>query len=315
MHSPASFVRGRRPASARAESANAILDSFLSDVAHVLDAEKAKDKASAREAWRAWVLEHTECSSGWIHRWTKPQEVWAPSQVERNGEWKGQPTELPAAEADRLHGLWQAVEQPLPPWQCEDDILLPPISGEDVKSAVKTFSHKTSSTYDGMHPKHYGLVGDDALNLFARFFMCVERHGNFPRVLQAMYAGMIPKAAKEKGPRVRAAFRGIHVGPSMYRVWGKARQGIAREWESRHLMESLAHQKGTSILELVFFQGLVSEHAAHCERPLHTANVMYDMENYYEHVNRELAWTRAKTSRFPTTLLAVVLNMYQAKRY
>ena len=116
----------------RAESANAILDSFLSDVARILDAEKAKDKASAREAWRAWVLEHTECNSGWIHRWTKPQEVWAPSQVERTGEWKGQPTELLAAEADRLHGLWQAVEQPLPAWQCEDDIVLPPISGEDV---------------------------------------------------------------------------------------------------------------------------------------------------------------------------------------
>lgn len=236
-------------------SAREILDSFLSDVARALVSEQEKDKSSGREAWRAWVVEHTECNSGWVHKWTKPRHVWTSSQVERNGEWKGQPTELLAAESERLHGLWDASEEPLAPWQCEDDIPLEPLSGEDLKKAVKTFSHKTSSTYDGMHPRHFGLVWDSALEILARFLMCVETHGNFPTVMQAMYAGLIPKVAKDQGPKVRAAFRGIHVGPAMYRVWGKGRQGVARAWEREHPLESLAHQKGTSILEMVFLQG------------------------------------------------------------
>eukprot|EP00959_Pyramimonas_sp_CCMP1952_P044867 937331-Pyramimonas_sp.AAC.1 len=102
--------------------------------------------------------------------------------------------------------------------------------------------------------------------------------------------------------------------PALYRVWGRIRQGEARSWEQSNRREFLAHQAGRSILELVHKQHLQAESGAVQEQELHSASIMWDLTNYYEHANRDKLHRRALDTGFNGAVMAIILNQYQGQR-
>ena len=67
-------------------------------------------------------------------------------------------------------GPWQAEDFPsteLPPWPVVER--LQPILGEEIRAASRTYSWRTGLSVDQMHPKHLGLLSDEALHATAFF--------------------------------------------------------------------------------------------------------------------------------------------------
>eukprot|EP00959_Pyramimonas_sp_CCMP1952_P056895 1187870-Pyramimonas_sp.AAC.1 len=79
----------------------------------------------------------------------------------------------------------------------------------------------------------------------------------------------------------------------LYRTWARIRQSAAREWERHHRRPFLAHQAGHSIVELVFKQNLDCETYSKKSEAFVSGMVLYDLSNYYEHVNRSKLAKRA----------------------
>ena len=217
------------------------------------------------------------------------------------------------AEAARLAELWRTTPNSRSPFKPPREEYLPPLRPEAIRDASMSFSRDTAQTYDGFHPRHFCLLSLDQLEVVALLLHAVERHGRFPTAILAVVATLLKKAAA-KQPGV-PAFRSIGLLPALYRVWAKCRLPLAKDWEVAHPRPYLRHQKGRSITELVFQQALVPEAAAAEGRPAHSGALLWDMSDYYEHVQRPVLWERADRTHFPLSILAVVLNQHQAPRF
>ena len=108
--------------------------------------------------------------------------------------------------------------------------------------------------------------------------------------------------------------RGIGLLPSLYRLWARLRQDVARTWEAKHKTPMLAHQSGRSIVETVFLQSLRAESGQLQEPRQHSAAFLWDLSNYYEHLDRQLLWDRATSTSFPLAVVAEALNQYATRR-
>ena len=65
----------------------------------------------------------------------------------------------------------------------------------------------------------------------------------------------------------------------------------------------------------MFKQSLDCECYSKRNQQLHSAMALYDLSNYYEHINRSKLATRALRNGFPATLLRIILGVYATPRY
>ncbi len=69
-------------------------------------------------------------------------------------------------------------------------------------------------------------------------------------------------------------------------------------------------------MEVVYLQSLRAESGQLQEgQKLHTGAFLWDLSNYYEHLDRQLLWSRAASTEFPLAVAAVALNQYAARRF
>eukprot|EP00959_Pyramimonas_sp_CCMP1952_P168232 3515423-Pyramimonas_sp.AAC.1 len=102
--------------------------------------------------------------------------------------------------------------------------------------------------------------------------------------------------------------------PALYRVWARLRRSAAREWKPTTVGLYLAHQAGHSIVELEYKQSLECEsNSSAIDQPC-SAQVLYDLSNYYEHVGRPCLAHRAVESGCPCCLLRIILSQYASER-
>eukprot|EP00959_Pyramimonas_sp_CCMP1952_P398962 8360092-Pyramimonas_sp.AAC.1 len=120
-----------------------------------------------------------------------------------------------------------------------------------------------------------------------------------PSQLRGAISTLMLKVKQQDDIHAQPAFRSIGMLPALYRVWARLRRSAAREWEYHHRRPCIAHQAGHSIVELVYAQSLECEFHASSEVPQHSAQVLWDLSNYYEHVDRECLAQRAAASGFP----------------
>ena len=140
----------------------------------------------------------------------------------------------------------------------------------------------------------------------------IKRIGVLPTVLQAIFAKLIPK---HKGEAVELNFRAIGLLPSLYRQWARVRREEARKWERLNRSPVLGHQSGRSIMEIVFLQSLRYEAGACQEKPCHTGCFLWDLRNFYEYIDRDKLWERARERKFNAAIVAVALNQYGSRRF
>ncbi len=131
---------------------------FLAQINEALDQEHQQQRRSANEAWSHWVIESLGTSPGWAHRWSQVREMWRPPRG--TYEYTGKPIDTLAREANRLADTWGCTEEEQRLYRAKPSDLeaLPRITAEDVRKAALTFPRRTSSTYDGIHPRHFSLL-------------------------------------------------------------------------------------------------------------------------------------------------------------
>ena len=204
---------------------------FLGEVSEALEEERRHLRGCHSQAWRAWVREAEGSHKGWAHRWTSQREHWRPVKAEAQSPFTGRPREALEREQERLSAVWQCTEQPSA-W-FEDDTAsyraLPEIEIGAFLQAARSFPRRTASTWDGFHPRHYGLLTEEQAGVVIELIRLVERVGILPTVLQAIYCKLIPK---HKQDATTFSCRGIGLHPSLYRLWARVRRTEARRWQN-----------------------------------------------------------------------------------
>ena len=94
------------------------------------------------------------------------------------------------------------------------------------------------------------MLAQEQMEVAVELLHVLERVGAMPTTIQAILAKLIPKIkAKE------LTYRSIGLFPSLYRQWSRCRQEEARRWEAANR----DHQRGRSIMTIVFLQALRAE--------------------------------------------------------
>ena len=197
------------------------------------------------------------------------------------------PGDLLQAEAERLGRAWGAQDRAPSHWQL-GPVQAEPITAQQVYWASRSFSAGTSSTFDGLHVKHYSMVGMGTVQV-ASLLNAIEKLGEMPLSIQCVVYGLIPKHKPGK-----VAYRGIAAFPSLYRLWGRIRRLEAAKWEAYHFRPQLAFQKGAGCVDAVWRQAIRAEKAALAKR--FYGAFLWDLSDFYEGVSRDKLAARATSS-------------------
>ncbi len=168
---------------------------FLGEVNEALEQERRALQKGHLRRWREWVREAEAHHKGWAHRWTTTKEQWKAVRVPAGGTFTGRPRDALEAERRRLQEVWRCSEESEPWFQADDAAAgaLPPLSVQEFLQAARSFPRRTASTWDGFHPRHYGLLGERHAAVVLELILLIERVGIMPTTLQAIYAKLIPK--------------------------------------------------------------------------------------------------------------------------
>ena len=89
-------------------------------------------------------------------------------------------------------------------------------SADNLRAASRTFSPRTCSTFDGLHPRHFDALSTESLVTLAVLLDAFEETGRWPPCLAAVITALIPKA--------RGWVRAIGLFCGVYRLWARARR-------------------------------------------------------------------------------------------
>jgi hypothetical protein len=110
----------------------------------------------------------------------------------------------------------------------------------------------------------------------------------------------------------QGGFRPVCIYTSLYRLWAKARQPIATEWEARHQRQYLSAAAGNGPADTAWRQAVRQEAAVSSGGE--SATLLWDLEGFFERVDRARLMERAQSTGFPMPLLRLSLSMYAAPR-
>ncbi len=286
--------------------------------------------------WRAWLRDDLDRGGRNAHAFSRLPQQWRPATT-RPADWREeeydeddddpslQRPQISAAPWNLLDdkrnalelewdgapddfvydwGHWEEELARSPGVHVDHRRELPSLDGDGIKSAAMSFKASTSSTFDGFHVRHFGMVCDAARNATARILDAVEAGGIWPTQVALVITPMIPKA--------KGGFRVIGAMPSLYRVWAKARREVAVDWERKHQRCYYAASPGIGPVDVVWAQAARQEAGA--AKGEVAGMILEDLASFYEGINRDLLATEAAHLGFPVQLLRGSVGMYANPR-
>jgi hypothetical protein len=107
-------------------------------------------------------------------------------------------------------------------------------------------------------------------------------------------------------------FRAIGMMTMLYRVWAKARRPYADKWEDSHRRGYWSADKANGPADTVWRQEARQE--AEVASGKQAATLIYDMEAFYETIDRDLLLERARATGFPEPIIRLCLAAYGGPR-
>ena len=179
--------------------------------------------------------------------------------------------------------------------------LLPLLRVEDLRKAAQPFKLRTCAT-DGWHPRHYGLLCDDALAVLARVLWLVELFGDFPKKTRGLQVRLITAKRRPIG-----WYKGL------FRVWAASRRKLVRLWEERWASQACFNTgAGKAVGDGVWRAAVRSN--LEVDKGRHYAEVLYDVRKCFENVNFSTLRRNAAAVGYPEVLLRVSLHSYRWQR-
>ncbi len=264
----------------------------------------AAETSDKLRGWREWLREGFEAGAKHAHAYLRLPEEWRPSTATTP---HGLPTADPAAvlEGQRAKYARAWADDGDSGWyQCTDREALPRLTPSDLRAASRQFKKSTAIAYDGVHVRHYAMLSDGALEALGGLLEVCELVGTFPRQARLVVTPLLEKP--------RGGFRPIAIYVSLYRVWAKARRHVAAEWEAAHPRSYFSAARGNGPQDTTWRQG-VRQEAQVCAGGA-AACLYWDLESFFECVDRETLLKRAEAAGFPKPVIRLAMAMYAAPR-
>jgi hypothetical protein len=173
-----------------------------------------------------------------------------------------------------------------------------------LREVSKSFKKSTAIAYDGIHCRHYAMLCDGALTALGGLLEACELLGALPRQARMV---VTPLLDKPKG-----GYRPIAIYVSVYRIWAKARRNVAAAWEAAHPRCYFSAARGNGPQDTTWRQGVRQE--AQVTKGGAAACLFWDLEAFFESIDRERLIQRAEATGFPAAVVRLSLAMYAAPR-
>jgi hypothetical protein len=186
----------------------------------------------------------------------------------------------------------------------------PRMTVQHIRGAAAKFKHATSTTLDGYHPRHLGMVSDAGVHALATLFMCMEAVGVPPPQLWFLTMPMLEKPS--------SGFRLILGQPAFMRVWDECKAKYMEEFCVRNDRSYFGMAKGKSCEMIVFAQAArTEEHIANRtdDDQLVVASVQLDGKKYYESFNLDLLMRRFTEAGGDEVCAKVLSNYWRSSRH
>ncbi len=269
-----------------------------------LKEQEKEDGAAELQKWRTWLREDAAGGAAHAHAYSRLQDAWNPTEVvDSQGILTADPGAILESQRDAYASKWQAApRQTRYAWRQRE--ALPRLTPAQLRDSSSSFSRATASTYDGFHPRHFGLLSDAALAALGAILEAVELLGAWPSQVDLVVMPLLPKP--------KGGYRPIGLLAGIYRLWSKARRAVADDWEAQHQRPYFAASAGYGPLDAVWRQAVRQEAgvAQGCE----AAAVMEDMASFYELMSRGRLMAEAEALGFPGPVLRASLAAYAAPR-
>ncbi len=264
-------------------------------------AEETNDKI---RGWKAWLREGFDAGAKHAHAYLRLPVEWRPTvATTSDGLLSAEPARILSCQRDKYAKAW-AADGESGWYQPPDRAALPRLTPSDLREASRLFKKSTATAYDGIHCRHYAMLGDEALEVLGVIMEICETLVTWPSQARLV---VTPLLEKPKG-----GFRPIAKYVSLYRLWAKARRSVATSWEAAHQRSFFSAAKGNGPQDTTWRQG-VRQEARVCQGGA-SACLFWDLESFFECVDREVLLRRAQASGFPLPVLRLSLAMYAAPR-
>ncbi len=261
-------------------------------------------KTEDQRRWKDWVSEGIDAGAARAHAYTRLPKAWTPTTEHvADGTVSSAVDDLMEGQREKYRKLWRPADCPFH-YQWQDEEELPIMEVEHLRTTAGTFTKRTSTTYDGFHPRMLGQLSDDALATLAIIFAAVERAGVWPRQVSLIVAALIPKQA--------GGFRPIGMAPAIYRLWSKARRVYGDEWEQRNQRSYFSAARGNGPVDTLW--RLAARQEAGVAGGELAATISEDLQAFFEAIDRERLVAEAKAVGFPAPIVRAALAQYAAAR-
>ena len=261
--------------------------------------QETQAQAQANTEWKEWVKVASAGGASAAHKFTK-----APLNA-RIGEGEHRcRADIMEGEASHYAKLWDESPHPptLPAFQ--GVAKLPLLSAAALRRTSASFNSHTCAM-GGVHPRHFALLPDAALDALAQLFVASEAIGVLPQQAMQVFICLIPKPISGTRP--------IGLYQSTFRLWGKARKSIVADWESSICDNGIfAAGKHKSSLDVAWRVAMKKELASSSN--LSYAAVFWDLYKCYELIKHDVLFAAAVRHKFPLAILRITIASYQQPR-
>ncbi len=149
--------------------------------------------ADDNRQWREWVAEGIDRGASRAHAYTKTPTAWAPTTAEvQGGGTSAAIDDLMEDQRQKYKAMWKPAARPFR-YEWNDACELPRMSAARLREVAGTFAARTSTTFDGFHPRELGHLSDGALESLATLYAAVEVAALWPSQISLIVAALLPK--------------------------------------------------------------------------------------------------------------------------
>ncbi len=184
-----------RGADAVEDRRNRQMDVLCADIEAVEVQYTTQMKTDEQRKWREWVSEGIDKGASRAHAYSRMPKAWTPTTaLLADGTVSSSVDDLMNEQRDKFKRLWGPSDRPFK-YSWKDDAELPTMRADHLRATANTFAERTSTTYDGLHPRHLGRLSDDSLDTLGIIFAAVERSGTWPRQVSLIIATLPSQAS------------------------------------------------------------------------------------------------------------------------
>ena len=266
-----------------------------------LDKARKEVETARAERWKKWAKETWSTRKKHIYRWAAGKTRAANDVKMSVGDSGADITDRLKRAVEAWSAIWNDSEAGAYVPKFGD--VLPPITGERVRSVINKMPDGKSKGYDSWAPNELRALTDAHMDALAELLNNCEDQGRWPRAMGKPIIALIPK----KGAESEGQMRPIALLPYVYRVWMCVRKADIQDWVSG------MHGGGFKSAESLAWELAARGEAARLMEHYFMAAFL-DCSKCYERIGHDNAHDSAVRTGCNSTIANMAMEMYARPR-